>query len=132
MLVVDDDTDALVLATRILQGMGYSIDSATNGQDALDKLGARDFDAVLMDVRMPVLDGLEATRRIRSSAFPVGKRDVPVIAMTANAMPGDERVCLDAGMTGYIPKPITADSIRAELAKALPSCVCGERADAGS
>ena len=81
-----------------------------NGQEALDQLASRDFDVVLMDVRMPVMDGLEATRRIRER-----DNDIPIIAMTAQALPEDEAECLEAGMTGYLAKPLSPSALQAAL-----------------
>ena len=92
---------------RILNQVGINVTLAENGQLALEALERRRFDAVLMDVQMPVMDGFEATRRIRAQpAF----RQLPVIAMTANAMKGDKNRCLQAGMNDYISKPVSGNS----------------------
>jgi PAS domain S-box-containing protein len=120
ILVVDDDDASRILARRILNTIGHDAVFAVDGAEALEKLAERDFDVVFMDVRMPVLDGLEATRRIRDPASAVRRHDVPVIAMTANAMKGDDAECLAAGMTAYMAKPVSADAMRAALAQVLP------------
>jgi CheY-like chemotaxis protein len=100
------------------------IDIADNGRDAIEKLEFADtpYDAVLMDVQMPVLDGLEATRRLRRDAR---FRELPIIAMTAHAMSSDRERCLEAGMNGYVSKPVDA----AQLLSAIEQFVCaGSRA----
>jgi CheY-like chemotaxis protein len=90
--------------TAVLRKRGFSIELANDGQEALHKLkNSAAFDLVLMDVQMPVLDGLEATRLIRKET----RWDaLPIIAMTAHAMNGDKERCLEAGMNGYISKPV--------------------------
>ncbi len=88
----------------MLRKRGFSIELANDGQEALNKLEqSAAFDLVLMDVQMPVLDGLEATRLIRKEAR---WNRLPIIAMTAHAMNGDKERCLEAGMNGYISKPV--------------------------
>jgi CheY-like chemotaxis protein len=101
------------LATRLLERMGYRIDVASNGFEAVESVARQRYDVVLMDIQMPELDGLEATRRIIGSN-PTGDRPT-IIAMTANAMDGDREMCLAAGMDDYVSKPIRV----AELAEAL-------------
>jgi signal transduction histidine kinase/ActR/RegA family two-component response regulator len=104
ILVVEDNQVNQKVVTAVLRKRGYRIELANDGMEALSKLEKNgSFDLVLMDVQMPVLDGLEATRRIRQE-----KRwhDLPIVAMTAHAMNGDRERCLDAGMNGYISKPV--------------------------
>jgi CheY-like chemotaxis protein len=92
--------------------MGYAAGVAMDGTEAIAALEAADFDVVLMDVQMPELDGLEATRRIRAR-WP--DRRVRIVAMTANAMEGDRETCLAAGMDDYVSKPIRPDELAAAL-----------------
>jgi signal transduction histidine kinase/ActR/RegA family two-component response regulator len=104
ILIVEDNQVNQKVVTAVLRKRGYTIELANDGMEALSKLETQGtFDLVLMDVQMPVLDGLEATRRIRQE-----KRwhDLPIVAMTAHAMNGDRERCLDAGMNGYISKPV--------------------------
>jgi CheY-like chemotaxis protein len=104
ILVVEDNPVNQKVVTAVLRKRGFSIELANDGQEALGKLkNSGSFDLVLMDVQMPVLDGLEATRLIRKEAQ---WKDLPIIAMTAHAMNGDKERCLEAGMNGYISKPV--------------------------
>ncbi len=104
ILVVEDNLVNQKVVTAVLRKRGFAIELANDGQEALAKLGrSAVFDLVLMDVQMPVLDGLEATRLIRKDQR---WKKLPIIAMTAHAMNGDKERCLDAGMNGYISKPV--------------------------
>jgi signal transduction histidine kinase/ActR/RegA family two-component response regulator len=104
LLVVEDNQVNQKVVTAILRKRGFVIELANDGQEALDKLeSAGEFDLVLMDVQMPTLDGLEATRLIRKDER---WKDLPIVAMTAHAMTGDKERCLEAGMNGYISKPV--------------------------
>jgi CheY-like chemotaxis protein len=103
----------------MLEQLGYQADSVDNGVEALDRLQRETYDVVLMDVQMPELDGLGATRRIRAE-WP--GRPVHIIAMTANAMAGDRDACLAAGMNDYVSKPIRPPELVAALRRA-PSSV---------
>jgi CheY-like chemotaxis protein/HPt (histidine-containing phosphotransfer) domain-containing protein len=98
----------------MLGRVGVEVSLAVDGQDALDRLEAERFDAVLMDCQMPVLDGYAATRALRQRP---GMQDLPVIAMTANAMAGDRDKVLEAGMNDHIPKPIRVEELLATLAR---------------
>jgi CheY-like chemotaxis protein len=102
LLVEDNEVNQLV-ASELLRQMGLEVDIADDGQVALDKVQAATYDLVLMDMQMPVMDGLTATRRIR--ALP-GFETLPIVAMTANAMASDREACLAAGMNDHLPKPI--------------------------
>ncbi|MHB8123435.1 MAG: response regulator [Desulfuromonadaceae bacterium] len=114
VLLVEDNEFNQMVATEMLESAGLSVTLAVNGEQALEKLRTETFDAVLMDVQMPVLDGLEATRRLRTMS---GLDTLPVIALTAHAMAQDRQRCLDAGMNDYISKPIDIGELRRLLAK---------------
>jgi CheY-like chemotaxis protein len=121
VLLAEDNEVNQRVASLILSGLGYDIRVAGNGQQALDAVaaaaqGGEPFDVVLMDVQMPELDGLEATRRLCKDV-PVARRPW-IIAMTANAMEGDREDCLAAGMDDYLSKPIRAAAIIEALRRA--------------
>ena len=105
ILVAEDNLINQKLATYMLTNLGHKVVIAANGQDALDKFRAGNFDVILMDVQMPVMDGFEATQLIRAVEKESGKR-TPIVALTAHAMKGDRERCLEAGMDDYISKPI--------------------------
>jgi CheY-like chemotaxis protein len=107
------------VALAILRKLGYSADVATDGEKALDMLAESDYDVVLMDVQMPGMDGLEATRAIRSDDSGVFNRDIPIIAMTAHGRREDRNQCIQAGMNDYIPKPIRPDPLEKAIRKAV-------------
>ncbi|MBI5052308.1 MAG: response regulator [Chloroflexi bacterium] len=113
ILLTEDNTVNQKLALRILQRMGYRADVAANGLEALAALRRQRYDVILMDVQMPEMDGLEATRQIRSTFTP--DQQPHIIAMTANAMQGDREVCLEAGMNDYVSKPIQIKELQAAL-----------------
>jgi two-component system, sensor histidine kinase and response regulator len=105
LLIADDNPVNCRLAGIMLEKAGHAVQTVANGADALAAVLAEPFDAVLMDIQMPVMGGLEATRRIRAIADP-RRAGVPIIAITANAMKGDDEDCYAAGMSGYVTKPI--------------------------
>jgi CheY-like chemotaxis protein len=112
-LVADDDTTNLILLTHFLQKTGYQTLAVENGYQVLKAMEQQNFDVILMDVRMPGLNGLEATRAIRESG-----RDIPIIAVTACAMPEDRDICLAAGMDGYLSKPVKFEELLSTIEKA--------------
>jgi CheY-like chemotaxis protein len=109
ILLAEDNVVNQKLAMRLLQQMGYRADLASNGVEAIESVQRQPYDVVLMDVQMPEMDGLEATRRI-TARWPQGGRP-RIVAMTANAMQGDREMCLAAGMDDYITKPIRVDQL---------------------
>jgi signal transduction histidine kinase/ligand-binding sensor domain-containing protein/CheY-like chemotaxis protein len=113
ILVAEDNPINQQLAMIILHKMGYDPELAENGRQVLDKLREKDFDLILMDIQMPEMDGLEATRIIRTSMTP----QPIIIAMTANAMQGDQEECLAAGMNDYLSKPVKLDALVNMLVK---------------
>jgi two-component system sensor histidine kinase/response regulator len=112
VLLVDDNDLNQQVGAELLRGAGLVVDVAENGQIALDMLSQGSYDIVLMDMQMPVMDGLTATRRLRENA---AWSTLPVLAMTANAMSGDRDQCLEAGMNGHLAKPIDPDELFASL-----------------
>jgi len=113
ILLAEDNVVNQKLAMRLLQQMGYRADLASNGIEAVESVERQAYDVVLMDVQMPELDGLDATRQI-CARHPADCRP-RIVAMTANAMQGDREMCLEAGMDDYLTKPIRVD----QLVKAL-------------
>jgi CheY-like chemotaxis protein len=109
ILLAEDNVVNQKLALRFLTQMGYRADLASNGVEAVESLVRQTYDVVLMDVQMPEMDGLEASRRINAQ-WPATKRP-RIVAMTANAMQGDREMCLAAGMDDYITKPIRVDQL---------------------
>jgi PAS domain S-box-containing protein len=118
ILLADDNSVNQAVARRLLEKHGYTVVIAANGREALLALERESFDLVLMDVQMPEMDGFEATAAIREKERMTGRR-LPVIAMTAHAMKGDEARCLMAGMDDYISKPISAQTLFETLEKYL-------------
>ena len=118
VLLVEDNETNQELAVALLGTAGIEVRVAGNGQEALDWLGRQDFDVVLMDCQMPVMDGYAATRALRQSAR---WKSLPVIAMTANAMEGDRDRCLAAGMDDYLTKPISLQALGDAIDRWLPA-----------
>ncbi|MFC1851257.1 response regulator, partial [candidate division CSSED10-310 bacterium] len=113
-LLVEDNSINQQVATEILQNVGIIVEIADNGEQAVRKVDQIPYDAVLMDIQMPVMDGYEATRLIRKKAR---HSTLPIIAMTAHAMKGDREKCFAAGMDDYVTKPIAANHLLSALAK---------------
>jgi two-component system sensor histidine kinase/response regulator len=114
ILLAEDNPVNQKLASRILEKSGHHVTVASNGREAVEKTTKEKFDLVLMDVQMPVMGGMEATRLLRERERSTGFH-VPIIAMTAHAMKGDKERCLDAGMDGYVSKPIRTSDLEAEM-----------------
>ncbi len=103
ILIVEDDPMSRKLARDVLQAHGYETEEVTNGEDAVVRAIETKPDLIVMDIQLPGIDGLEATRRLKSKAC---TEQIPIIAVTAHAMPGDEGKTLAAGCQVYLPKPI--------------------------
>ncbi len=119
ILLVEDNRVNQRLALILLKRMGLETDAAGNGREALGALARQDYDLVLMDLQMPVMDGIEATHVIRDPASNVRDHDIPIVALTANAMVGDRERCLEAGMNDYLSKPIQRKALIAVLERVL-------------
>ena len=117
ILLAEDNIINQKVALVILENCGFNADVVNNGQEAVDALGSKHYDIVLMDCQMPVLDGYEATHIIRNPQSPVQNHQVIIVAMTANAMQGDKEKCLNAGMDDFLAKPIKADRLNEILVK---------------
>lgn len=111
ILIAEDDKMNQQLSLMILKKMGYTADLAANGKEVLDMVSEKKYDAILMDVQMPEMDGLEATRMIRLCLT----KQPAIIAMTANALDGDREACLTAGMDDYISKPVNIEQLMQKL-----------------
>jgi CheY-like chemotaxis protein/HPt (histidine-containing phosphotransfer) domain-containing protein len=120
VLLVEDNATNQLLAVTLLEKEGHTVETASNGKEALAALAKRPFDVVLMDVQMPEMDGFEATARIREHEQGTGKH-IRIVAMTAHAMKGDRERCLEAGMDGYVSKPVQARELYQALATFAPS-----------
>ncbi len=114
VLVVEDNKVNLLYTRKILQNWNCIPDEATNGLIALERLKEKEYDLILMDVRMPTMDGFEATKFIRTN-FEPPKCNTPIIALTANAIKGDEDKCLQAGMNDYISKPFQPETLKNKI-----------------
>jgi CheY-like chemotaxis protein len=116
ILLAEDNLVNQKLALRLLGQMGYTADVAVNGLQAVECVAAQPYDVVLMDVQMPEMDGLEASRRITAKWQP--NERPRIVAMTASAMQGDREACLAAGMDDYVTKPIRVDALVQALIQA--------------
>lgn len=119
VLLVEDNPVNRRVAEKLLERLGLGFEHAENGQQAIERLARGGIDLVLMDCQMPVLDGYQATRRWRQLEAQSGRKRLPIIAMTANAMLGDREKCLAAGMDDYLSKPIDRDQLARVLARWL-------------
>lgn len=119
VLLVDDNVINQHVGMEMLRKLGLDCDKAANGQEALDARKTKDFDIILMDCQMPVMDGLEATRQIRIFENETSKSAITIVALTANAMEGDRERCIAAGMDDYLSKPYTIQELSDVLSQTL-------------
>jgi len=118
ILLAEDNPINEKMTVRMLEKSGHRVTAVHNGREALERLEQESFDLVLMDVQMPEMDGLEAARAIRERERRTGGH-VPIVAMTAHAMQGDRERCLEAGMDGYVSKPVRWEDLCREAQAAL-------------
>ncbi|WP_299267523.1 transporter substrate-binding domain-containing protein [uncultured Psychrosphaera sp.] len=126
ILVVEDNPVNQKVAQGLLKKFGVQVDLAANGQEALHSLDHLPFDLVLMDCQMPVMDGYEASKKIRLEDSKVLNREIPIIAMTANSMQGDREKCLAAGMDDFISKPVNPSKLQEALKRWLPESIVNQ------
>ena len=119
VLLAEDNLINQKVAVRLLEKQGHRVVVVPNGRDAVDAVRVRRFDVVLMDLHMPEMDGIEATRAIRELEAAFGAH-TPIIALTAGAMAEDRQQCLEAGMDAYLTKPVRLDGLTEALAAAVP------------
>jgi PAS domain S-box-containing protein len=119
ILLAEDNPVNQKIAVRMLEKSGHRVTCVGDGRQAVDSQETGTFDLILMDVQMPVMDGLEATSEIRKREHAGGRRRVPIVAMTAHARQSDRQKCLDAGMDGYVSKPIHLDVLLAEAQRVM-------------
>ncbi len=123
LLLVEDNAINQKVALHMLKTLGYAVDTVDDGQQAVEALSSVKYDVVLMDCMMPIMNGFEATRVIRDHSSAVLNHDVPIIAMTANALKEDRDKCLNTGMNDYISKPVKKDELAAVIEKWLSPSV---------
>jgi PAS domain S-box-containing protein len=121
ILLAEDNRVNQMVAAKMLENIGHTVTVVGNGVEAIEALREGGFHLVLMDVQMPEMDGLEATRRIRNSDPSELDTGIPIIAMTAHAMKGDREICLAAGMDGYLSKPLSRGDLEKTVAETLES-----------
>jgi len=120
ILLAEDNPVNQKLAMRLLEKAGYQVSLASNGEEVLAKMKTNTFDAILMDIQMPQMGGIEATEIIRQNETNTDKR-LPIIALTAHALNGDKERFLDAGMDAYVAKPIQREQLFKTLSEYLPT-----------
>jgi CheY-like chemotaxis protein len=119
VLLVEDTPINQTLQSILLSRMGYEVSLANNGVEGLDAFQSSQFDFILMDIQMPEMGGIEATQQIREIEAKLSLRKTPIIAVTANALKGDRERYFEAGMDGYVSKPLSMDSLKAEIDRVM-------------
>jgi two-component system sensor histidine kinase/response regulator len=128
ILLAEDNAVNQTLAVRLLEKRGYSVTVAPNGQAAVEAFQTGGFELVLMDIQMPGMDGFEATAAIREREKLIGGH-IPIVAMTAHALVGDQERCIASGMDGYVTKPIRTSELFATIEKMLADNLTPETAE---
>ena len=119
ILLAEDIHINAFLAKTVLEKARHRVDVAQSGAEVLELLQAGEYDLILMDIEMPVMDGIQATRQIRNGGAGEQKRRIPIIAMTAHVLADVREACLEAGMNGFITKPIEISGLNAEISNVL-------------
>ena len=119
VLVVEDNVVNQKIINIMLKKEGNNVFVASNGKEGINFLRNNDIDIILMDIQMPVMDGISAARAIRSGGAGESKKNIPVIAVTAHSVSADRNKCLDAGMNDYMTKPVKPEELKALLMKYL-------------
>jgi CheY-like chemotaxis protein len=117
ILVAEDNPISQVFTAKILEKIGHRPTVVANGEEVLEALVRHNYDLVLMDVQMPLMDGIEATAKIRAHSGDSVDPNIPIVAMTAHAMQGDREKCLEAGMDGYVSKPVDMDELTTTISR---------------
>jgi CheY-like chemotaxis protein len=121
VLVVEDNPINRLLAAEMLAMLGSRVELAEDGRQALERLGVEPFDLVLMDLQMPGMDGIEATRAMREREHRLGLAPVPIIALTGNSASDYGEACAQAGMNGFLVKPVSLEALEALLREPPPA-----------
>lgn len=121
LLLVEDNPVNQIVVKAMLDHLGYRVDIAANGFEALDALAQHDYEMVLMDCQMPQMDGYEATRRIRQGLGGVRNSDIPIVALTAHCLQGDRQKCMEAGMDDFLSKPVNAEVLELMISQWIRS-----------
>jgi len=129
VLLVEDNAVNRIIATRLLEKRGHVVIAVENGALAVEATASDHFDVVLMDIQMPIMDGLTATAHIRTREHTTGVH-VPIVAVTAHALDEDRKRCLAAGMDDYLPKPIRSSDLFATITRFAPTTSPAEVATA--
>lgn len=119
ILLVEDDQVSAILANALIKKLGLKSDTAVNGRPALKLLTSNNYDLIMMDCQMPIMNGFDATRAIRSGEAGEAVKSIPIIALTAYAMKDDQAKCIDSGMNDHLSKPLDYNSLVAVLNKWL-------------
>ena len=120
VLMAEDNPVNALLARELLRRRGHAVHEVTTGEAAVDVCSKQRFDLVIMDLHMPGLDGIEATRRIRTAERAAGEGRLPIFALTADALETGRAACLEAGMNGFLTKPVDPAELDAILASVTP------------
>ena len=121
ILAAEDHPVNAMFIERLLRKNGFTVHCVQNGEEVLKAVAKQHYDLILMDIAMPLLDGVETTKRLRAAKNLQTSPDVPIIAMTAHAMKGDREQCLAAGMDDYVSKPVRIEELCAAIERSLPS-----------